>query len=373
LGHVPARSWRLFFATDDAARRAGLPGCVLRVLVGHLLHHFGTRTELFSILEACFWFVINNLDEWAPLDDLVRAELVACRGMIFQCGAQLDLPVSRCVFCSDSSERGYEIAVTSALPAEVMDLARWKERWRFREVDDPITDRPDTAKQGRIAGGISAVADDSAFSRWAVEANLMQAAAGRRRVGGVAVDTFRAAARPRRVELFHALESRVALMGPRFAAARPAFQDSVVVSVGDNMGEVLATEKGRATDPVLNAQCRRAAGLQVSAGIRWRRRHVETQRNPTDRGSRLACVGDLPPGSIVRRTPQQRRAAFHAAERASARACGLSHADFAAALSVLVPKQARYGARDLPDTTPEAEGASGATLCTNYHLEATTH
>ncbi len=63
LGHVPARSWRLFFATDDAARRAGLPGCVLRVLVGHLLHHFGTRTELFSILEACFWFVINNLDE----------------------------------------------------------------------------------------------------------------------------------------------------------------------------------------------------------------------------------------------------------------------------------------------------------------------
>ncbi len=301
MGHVPARSWRLFFATDGAARRAGLPGCVLRVLVGHLLHHFGTRTELFSILESCFWFIINNLDEWAPLDDLVRAELVACRGMVFQCGAQLDLPVSRCVFCSDSSELGYEIAVTSALPAEVMDLARWKERWRFREVDDPIEDRPETAKQGQIAGGVCAVADDSAFSRWAVEANLMQAAAGRRRVGGVAVDTFRAAARPRRVELFHAavpaipatitwsaryaplctgawrhpskihaLESRVALMGLRFAAARPAFHDSVVVSVGDNMGEVLATEKGRATDPVLNAQCRRAAGLQVSAGIRWR-------------------------------------------------------------------------------------------------------
>ena len=98
----------------------------------------------------------------------------------------------------------------------------------------------------------------------------------------------------------------------------------------------------------------------MSAGIRWRRRHVETQRNPTDRGSRLACVGDLPPGSIVRRTPQQRRAAFRAAERASARACGLSHADFAAALSVPVPKQVRSGPRGFLEPIEEARGASGA-------------
>ncbi len=71
-------------------------------------------------------------------------------------------------------------------------------------------------------------------------------------------------------------------------------------------------------------------------------------------------MGDLPPGSIVRRTPQQRRAAFRAAERASARACGLSHADFAAALSVPVPKQVRSGPRGFLEPIEEARGASGA-------------
>ena len=62
-------------------------------------------------------------------------------------------------------------------------------------------------------------------------------------------------------------------------------------------------DKGRAKDPALNAQCRRAAGLMTGAGIRWCRRHVESGRNPTDKGSRLADSGVLQPGEIVRRTP----------------------------------------------------------------------
>ncbi len=58
-------------------------GAVLRVLVGHILRTFGLRTELYSILESVFKFVIEHEDEWAPLDDVTRAESVTCRGVVF--------------------------------------------------------------------------------------------------------------------------------------------------------------------------------------------------------------------------------------------------------------------------------------------------
>ena len=97
-------------------------------------------------------------------------------------------------------------------------------------------------------------------------------------------------------------------------------------------------EKGRSPDPVLNALCRRSAGLQLGSGIRWRRRHLETTRNPTDRGSRMATRGELEPGQVVQRSAKQKAAAFVRARAGAARACGLSHADFAEAIHVPTPK-----------------------------------
>ena len=62
LGHTATRSWRLFYALDDAASRTGLVGATLRILVGHVLYHFGLRPEFFSALESVFWFIAANLE-----------------------------------------------------------------------------------------------------------------------------------------------------------------------------------------------------------------------------------------------------------------------------------------------------------------------
>ena len=114
-------------------------------------------------------------------------------------------------------------------------------------------------------------------------------------------------------------------------------RDTIVLSLGDNLSEILASHKGRSSDPVANAQLRRAAGLTAAAGIFWRRRHIETGRNPTDKGSRVADEGELEPGATLRRTPAKRNAAFFAARRGAARACGLPHAAFAFASALAVP------------------------------------
>jgi hypothetical protein len=52
------------------------------------------------------------------------------------------------------------------------------------------------------------------------------------------------------------------------------------------MAEIMVMEKGRAKEWGLLGQAREAAALQVAAHIGWRRRYVETDRNPSDKDSR---------------------------------------------------------------------------------------
>eukprot|EP00959_Pyramimonas_sp_CCMP1952_P315204 6597576-Pyramimonas_sp.AAC.1 len=60
-------------------------------------------------------------------------------------------------------------------------------------------------------------------------------------------------------------EARIALVGLHHAVRDPASHGGVVLSLGDNLSEVLATERGRAHDPALNSVCRRAAAVELGA------------------------------------------------------------------------------------------------------------
>ena len=173
LGHARRRAWRLFRSLDDVAHRIGMTGDAMQVLVGHVLHHFGLRPEFIACLESTFWFITEQAKEWAPLPESVRAEIVVARGLIFQCYARLDRPVSRKVFCTDSSLFGYELAVTDALNTEVLDAIRWRERWRFVELVEPVILRAAGSKDGQVAGAVPLASDQSAFMDWALSADTL--------------------------------------------------------------------------------------------------------------------------------------------------------------------------------------------------------
>lgn len=73
----------------------------------------------------------------------------------------------------------------------------------------------------------------------------------------------------------------------------------IILSAGDNLSEILAIEKGRAKDYSLNCLCRRNGALQLAADMVWRRRHVISEENASDKDSRLVERGLLKPGDIV--------------------------------------------------------------------------
>ena len=201
----------------------------------------------------------------------------------------------------------------------MISLAAWKERWKFRVGDPEDDDATDFAMGGLSADYISAAPE---FDAW-VHSVSAPDFVGRPRVPlvgrphsrfrevaeaipPVGDDVFEAG-RWRRVRLgswrkegaIHMKEARTSLMGLSDAARDPDVHGSIVLSFGDNAGEVLATERGRARDFGLNAICRRAGALRLGCGLSWARRRVETFRNPSDWDSRVGDRGEVARGKVA--------------------------------------------------------------------------
>ena len=86
----------------------------------------------------------------------------------------------------------------------------------------------------------------------------------------------------------HIQEARIALLGLRRDSRRTDVRNCELLSLGDNLSEVLSFERGRSRDYGLNALARRACAYQISMNVRWRRRYIETAWNASDADSRLA-------------------------------------------------------------------------------------
>eukprot|EP00973_Karenia_brevis_P083213 11538292-Karenia_brevis.AAC.1 len=97
----------------------------------------------------------------------------------------------------------------------------------------------------------------------------------------------------KRNDKIHNKDCRAAILGLRRTAREGHDAGDELLSVRDNLSEILAIEKGRAKDWALNTLCRRPAALQLGADISWKRRHVESLRNVSDFDSRLADRGLL--------------------------------------------------------------------------------
>ena len=72
-----------------------------------------------------------------------------------------------------------------------------------------------------------------------------------------------------------------------------------LLQLSDNLVSALAFDKGRSKSWALNAMCRRACALTIAADIVWRLRHIRSEGNVSDRGSRreilrspLASLGE---------------------------------------------------------------------------------
>ncbi|CAK0901720.1 unnamed protein product [Prorocentrum cordatum] len=333
-----SRFWRLYGGVGQLLARGGCAGDVMRVVLGHLVNFFLLSRCCLSILQECYQFVQQNIGRYRRFSATVVSELRACQGALPLAVARLSDPFYEKAFISDSSTHGHALHQGYFSGAELRSVGRWKERWRFAdeekalglglEANGPGLDAdfdclgesfdldevprgsplrpaavgaagalPRSVKPEVITGIVPALPDELLDgARWS---RVLVGAWGRR-------------------EAIHMKECRFSLAGLRHAVADPRAPGCQVLSAGDNLSEIMATEEGRAVDHGLNALCRRAAALQLGAEIRWVRRHVESERNPTDADSRLADKGVLKAGEALRPGRLAGRLRAAAASRAAA-------------------------------------------------------
>ena len=103
----------------------------------------------------------------------------------------------------------------------------------------------------------------------------------------------------------HILEGRASLLRLRRAARSKANFGHSVLSIGDNLSEILAGDRGRRNDWAMRALLLRSLAYQAATGMRWRRRYIETDRNYSDFGSRKVDLGIMQAGD--RRVGRQTR------------------------------------------------------------------
>ena len=100
----------------------------MRVLCGHLCHHFGLRPPLLSILQSVYVFSREQLGKVATLPADDWGELWVARSMQPFADADLRRPLCRTIWCSDASLHGYALHETVTSASEVLTAAAWRER-----------------------------------------------------------------------------------------------------------------------------------------------------------------------------------------------------------------------------------------------------
>ena len=318
LLHKPSRAWRLHAALGYAAKLPGLTGHQMQILLGHCTHHGMLNRSSLAIFCACYRFVDRARGAWRCLDAHCRAELSAFRALVLCAAVDLAKPCSDLVFCSDSSLQGYGVHVTRLPPGQVRELSACRERWRFvPEEKRPVALRSATFGPGRVADvGASALTSGPATS------DISEPASGemdlRRRLDSthrVCVGASSDMVQPLPANLFqssrwsllvegawrnrttiHVGEAKASLIGLRRASRTTSLHNHIVLSIGDNLSEIVASEKGRCADYSLRTVMLQETAYRVAAGIEWRRRHVPTKLNISDSSSRKAVRGVYTPG-----------------------------------------------------------------------------
>ena len=311
LSPRPSRTWRLWYALGTVIEREVLSRGHMRQIVGHLVDHLSVRRECLCCLDAVYRFIGDGTGPPLALPSRVLRELVVCKGLLVLVHSSLGRPVLQKVCCSDSSTDGFALHETDASASEVLEAIRWRERWRFRE---PAPEQTLVASSFRgTLAGTSPVAP--LFMQWCsahrdLDEELDGAPEGPMPVPlsyhraqvetvGLVPNLSEELCRPerwRRVivgrwtepSAIHNKEARAALLGLARESRRVASYGHVLLSLGDNLAEVLASDRGRARDLELLGIIRRACSFQVACDIRWARRYISTDRNISDADSRLS-------------------------------------------------------------------------------------
>ena len=280
------KRWEIMQAIDFVLSLPRVSPKELMVLVGHLVFAFLVRRPLLSVLRHVYKFCRLPPNIPRRLWHCVRRELQVARALLPLAYTDLKLKTCPTVYCSDSSGFAWAAHATEWKPTVIDEHLRWSDRWRWkagRELD--------TRLQALGAGdpvAMSRELEDKVGDDDLLDC-LPELPVVPIPVSLLASSEWRSLMERRWKESrepIHVKEFRATLWMLRRLVRSSTSRGLYVLMLTDNMGNALAVEKGRATDPKLLGLLRRWAAYSLAGGCRVRLRWIPSEHNPSDAGSR---------------------------------------------------------------------------------------
>jgi len=136
LRNTRKRAWRLYLALEQLIVMGGANSRVMEVVNGHLVHFFSLSRAALSAMRHVYGFVDRTESGWRRFDEQTLAELNLIKGLVFvSAEVSLDQPPCAVALVGDASLQGYSLLLTDVTAEEVEEVARYREKWRFREEE----------------------------------------------------------------------------------------------------------------------------------------------------------------------------------------------------------------------------------------------
>ena len=281
---IPLRLEKLRLALIWLSNRPRVSGRIVERIVGHCVHMFMLRRELLAVFRSMYDFKIANYARRTKLWASAAKEARWAAALLPLCFADLRKPWSATLTVSDACLSGTAVSALDESVENVRKIGQCREMWRFRAADpltrareavlglDPFADLESVKpiKQAKVDPfqlnlDFEHVPDDLACSpHWR---NLF-------------------AARMTLKEHITILEGRATVQAVRHKLRSSLNFGCKHVHFGDNLGMVLAFDRGRAKSVPLLICCRRVLAYSIAGDSAFIHRWVPSEHNAADGPSR---------------------------------------------------------------------------------------
>jgi hypothetical protein len=283
VGPTSKRLWRCYQCLTDILERPWLTSQQLRVVIGHLTFVWCFSRSFLSIPQAVFVFIERDFRKPRHLWASVLRELRWARDTLFLTRQFIKLPWDPVVTAVDACETGFGVVGKVWQLDDVRFHGNYCERWRFKHAgrNNPRLMALEKFAEVPTLDSVVDGVDLNHIKHGVTPPDFASSTIGD------ASDWVTLCALPYHfVEPMHVLEARSVVWSLRNLFKVSVHHHKRRLLLSDNFSAVFAFARGRACDPRLLRQVRRAGALIGAVGSRVTFRWIVSEANPADGPSR---------------------------------------------------------------------------------------
>ena len=266
------------------ATRPRISGAAVERVIGHCVHMFMVRREFLSVFRSVYDFKQAHYKSPYKLWRSAAQEFRWAAALLLVCKSDLQRPWCAQATASDACLSGTAVATLNSSAETVRDIGQCRELWRFKSKD-PLNRARDTILKLDPFRDVNTVMPVSTAFEDPFQLNLdFRHVPQEFACSDEWVTRF--SSRMTIPEHITLLEGRATLQAIRHKLRTSRNFGLKHLHCGDNLGMVLAFDRGRAKAVPLLICCRKAAAYSVAGDCSFTHRWIPSEWNAADAASR---------------------------------------------------------------------------------------